>query len=824
MSGVPDLVSGIMLLILVASFTAMLGTRLPRLPFTIALVLVGVLVEAAAPYTPLLAALADFRLTPELVLFVFLPTLVFESAHNLSVRRLQENILPVLILAVPGLLISTAVIGGIFYLFGVFDLIVCLLLGAILSATDPVAVISLFKQLGVPERLNVLVEGESLLNDATSLVLATLLIGIALSGEFSGSMVLAGIGDFLWVFFGGSLTGALLAFVACRLLGRIDALPAVEISLTTVLAYGSFIVAEHGLHVSGIMAVVAAGLVMGSYGRSMVSPGAERYLHEFWEYAAWLANALIFLLVGMELELLTYWQSLDLIGLVVVAMLVSRALVVFGLVPQLARLPDSAPVSRAYQMVMYWGGLRGAIAIAIVLSLPDFAARDTLIAVVMGAVLFTLVVQGLSIELLVKKLGLDLPEFAERLAQQEAELHAKEFSLASIDRLERGEFFSRRVATRLRDDAEQQISRLTGDIDELELRMSDEEAGRILSLRTLSREKTRYDELFRRGLIGPWAFRELTHNVEQQLDDAKHYGKLPGAAYRHAPLHLALMRLLRILGGVPLLGRLVEQRQYIQVMRDYDVSWARHRAAGSVLGNLDEIAAENGISGTIAERLRVVYQRVSTQMQREIEQVSENYPEFVEAAQERLGQRLLLISAQDAIDRVSELGIVQHGVADAIKRQHESELRAIQRSDLSHFLEIGPSELLNKVPMFAELAPEEFAAIIPGLRKRNFPKGERVIRQGGRGDSLFMIARGIVSVVDAAGDNELVQLFPGDCFGEAALLHGTPRNASVYAVTPCSLYELSQQDWREVCRRHPNIEAAIESIDRQRKEEGVNGR
>jgi CPA1 family monovalent cation:H+ antiporter len=822
-SAVPDLVFGIMLLMLVASLTAMLGARLPKLPFTIALVLVGTLISALAPYVPVLDLLAGFELTPELVLFVFLPTLIFESAHNLKVRQLQSNILPVLMLAVPGLLISTAVIGLVFYVVTGIDLILCLLLGAILSATDPVAVIALFKQLGVPERLTVLVEGESLFNDATSLVLATLLTAIALSGEFSSTTVFDGIVDFLIVFFGGMVVGWILALLVCQVLGAIDAQPPVEISFTTVLAYVSFILAEHSLHVSGIMAVVAAGLTMGSYGRSKVSPGTERYLHDFWDYAAWLANALIFLLVGMQVDIALFWQTIDLIALAAVAMLVSRALVVFGLVPQLGRLPDAEPVNRAYQLVMYWGGLRGAIALAIVLSLPDFEQRDVLIAIVMGAVLFTLLVQGLSVETLVKKLGLDLPEFADQLAEREGALNAKTDSLATVDRLEQGGFFSERVAGRLRSEGGQTIAALEKEIDTLLARMTDEEARRILSMRTLSREKTRYDELFRRGLIGEWAFRELSHNVEQQLDDAKHFGRLPGQDYKHSFIHIALVRLTRLLADMPPISRWIERRQHKQMMRDYDVSWARYRAAKSVLKNLDEIAAENGVRGAIVDQIRGIYEQVFDSMRTEISQVGESYPEFIEASQEKLGNRLLIISEQDAVGRAGELGILPEGVAKAIHKQQQSQLRALRRTDLSTYLEVGVGELLTKVPMFAGLGENQFARIILYLKERSFPKGEVIIRQGARGDSLYMIARGLVAVIDNNTDQprELNRLYAGDFFGEAALLHDTPRNASVVAITPSSLYELHRDDWKQICHRHPEIEAAVESVDRERKRENL---
>ncbi len=208
---IAELVTGIALLMLVAAVTTMLSKRVEKLPLTIGLVFVGIAVSYAADTIPGFGSLKNFALSPDLVLFVFIPTLIFESAFNLNARQVGRNILPILTLAVPGLLLSTAIIGFLMAVFSPFDLMVALLIGAILSATDPVAVISIFKQLGVPERLTVLVEGESLFNDATSLVLATLLIGILSVGSFSSGVVLDGVLEFFIVFIGGALVGWLLA-------------------------------------------------------------------------------------------------------------------------------------------------------------------------------------------------------------------------------------------------------------------------------------------------------------------------------------------------------------------------------------------------------------------------------------------------------------------------------------------------------------------------------------------------------------------------------------------------------------------------------------
>ena len=210
-SSITDLVTGIVLLLLIAAVTSLFSKKVDKLPLTVLLVFVGIAISQFGHDVPGLSLLSEFHLTPELVLFVFIPTLIFESAFNLNARQVSSNLWPILTLAIPGLLISTCIIGFIFSVFTDFDLMVGLLLGAILSATDPVAVIAIFKQLGVPERLTILVEGESLFNDATSLVLATILIGLLTAGEFSSEVLVSGTGEFLFVFVGGVIVGWVLA-------------------------------------------------------------------------------------------------------------------------------------------------------------------------------------------------------------------------------------------------------------------------------------------------------------------------------------------------------------------------------------------------------------------------------------------------------------------------------------------------------------------------------------------------------------------------------------------------------------------------------------
>ena len=213
----------------------------------------------------------------------------------MNARQLWHNIVPVLTLAVPGLLLSTGIIGGIVTLTTGIPLTAALLLGAILSATDPVAVIALFKRLGAPKRLTILVEGESLFNDTTAIVLATILI--ASMGAQAGTeniTLSAATLEFLMVFVGGMLVGWILGMVTSLIVGMIRTDVYIETTLTTVLAYASFILAEQVFHVSGVVAVIMAGLTLGNWGKIKISPYVRQYIDHFWEYMAYVATALIF--------------------------------------------------------------------------------------------------------------------------------------------------------------------------------------------------------------------------------------------------------------------------------------------------------------------------------------------------------------------------------------------------------------------------------------------------------------------------------------------------------------------------------------------------
>ena len=346
----------------------------------------------------------------DLIFFVFLPILIFESAYNINARILCQNLLPILILAIPLMLLSTLITAALVYC-GIghptgFPWIAALLTGALLSATDPVAVVAMFKQMGVPPRLAILVEGESLFNDAAAIVVFGVFIAIATGSD--GPMTLSDASlHFAHVFFGGILVGGITGLLFTGIVRLLQ--DTVTRSLATVIsAYVSFVLAESFLHVSGVMSVLVTGLILGHMIHHVKADTSVGFIKELWEFNAFVANALVFLLMGVVTTIGMFeerWLAM-LIG--IAAVLVARAIGIFAFVPLLNKATPIEPISRAYQAVMMWGGLRGAVTLALALSLP--VTLDywwTIQSIAFGVVIFTLFAQATSTGALLRHYGLD---------------------------------------------------------------------------------------------------------------------------------------------------------------------------------------------------------------------------------------------------------------------------------------------------------------------------------------------------------------------------------------------------------------------------------
>ncbi len=822
LSEVARLVAGVMSLLLVAALIQMVVRRI-RLPFSVALVLVGMGLAALADHYPgKLALLGDIELSSDLVLYVFLPTLVFESAYNLDARLLRHNISAVLLLAVPGLLLSTALIGILLSLLTPIPLVPALLLGAILSATDPVAVIALFKKLGAPQRLTVLVEGESLFNDATALVLSRILVGVLLAGGLSWGEVGQGVVDFVLHFFGGYTVGWALARLTGTVLGWVRSDSFVEITLTTILAYGAFLIAEEALHLSGVLATMAAGLTLGGWGRVKVSSPVREYMEHFWEYLAFIANALVFLLVGLRVDPGALLEAAPLIAWTLLAMLISRASVVYGLMPLVGRMPGEQPVARNYQTVMVWGGLRGAIALAIVMSLPYFELRESFTAIVMGAVLFTLLVQGLTMQPLIHRLGLDHPPLADRLADAEVELESLRRALQQLPALVSGGLFSRPIASHLEglyrerlEVAESEMSRLrSGELDR------DQEL-RLLYLRAFAKERSVYNEMYSRGHLSEGAQRELSLVLDLQMDALRYHGRFEHV-HSHRVRRFAEHKLYHLLlDRFALFAPLAEGLRQVRIARDYEELWGHYQGSEQVLDYLSELAELEGTPAELVEEVASRYRRWRQMAREKLDRSADLFPEFVAAMQERLGMRLLLLTQAETARERAEEGALPGPQAERIEERVYHQLENL-RGQVARPIEMHPEELLRRTPLLHGLGRKEIAALVPRLHRLTRSEDELIVEQGSEGDSLFIIARGVVAVErpdETEHSLRLGTLMAGDIFGESSLLHGSPRNADVRCVSPCLLYELRREDMLELMEEHPDIRRLMERTEQARSSE-----
>ena len=385
-----------------------------QIPYTLLLVIVG-----------LALAFVDIRLvnlSPELILEIFLPPLLFEAAWNIRWRSLKANLVPVTMFAVIGVVIS--VLGVAFALsnFTTLSISTALLVGASLSATDPVSVVALFRELGASKRLTIVMEGESLFNDGVAVVAFLLLVGIPLGIEqFSLTTTLVKFFTFVGIGLG---IGSIIGFGISYLTQRFD-LPLVEQSLTLVSAYGTYLVTEE-LGGSGVIGVVTVGIILGNFGsRIGMNPRTRLLVSEFWEFLAFFVNSIVFLLIGDQINFTSLIDNFDLIIVAIVSVLATRAIVIYGL-GNLSNLFSQVKLSLREQTILWWGGLRGSVSIALALSVPALLiGRQEIIDTVFGVVLFTLLVQGLTTKWFLEKLDLigDQPlrqEYSELLARRVA--------------------------------------------------------------------------------------------------------------------------------------------------------------------------------------------------------------------------------------------------------------------------------------------------------------------------------------------------------------------------------------------------------------------
>lgn len=404
-----------------------------RIPYTVLLVIAG---SGLVPLSQMefFSFISSFELTPELLFFVFLPILIFESAYNMNIRSVTDNFYSIGLLAVVGMIVSTVFIGVVgHYVFKMagfeVPMLVLLLFGAIISSTDPVAVLSLFKDYGAPKRLTLIFEGESLFNDATGFAAFLAVLDLLIKGFHGYESVVTALTSFTMMLLGGIVFGLIMGFLFAKLIEWVKGYEHLEITLTLLVAHITFTLAElisehlvilgQEIRLSSIIATLIASMVIGNFGRYKMSPHVEEYMERFWSYFAFLTNSIVFILMGLLFAHLSISINVAIlpIFLAILVVLVGRAVSVYPILGLLNLSDKEEPIPLNWMHLLSWGSLRGSLAVIMVLLIPDnltiegwtfdFTVKQFVSALTIGSIYFTLLVKATTIGKVMRRLGID---------------------------------------------------------------------------------------------------------------------------------------------------------------------------------------------------------------------------------------------------------------------------------------------------------------------------------------------------------------------------------------------------------------------------------
>jgi monovalent cation:H+ antiporter, CPA1 family len=757
---------------------------------------------------------AELPVNSAIFIYVFLPLLVFEAGVATEVKRTIEDAAPILVLAVVATLITAAAIGLALWPFAQMPLVVCLLLGSIVATTDPAAVIAVFRDLGAPRRLTWLVEGEALLNDAAAIALFILLLGFIEAGR-QPSLV-AGLGEFILLFVGGGVFGYVGGRVLLWSIRRVSGDRLAEATLTIAFAYFSFVAAERLFHVSGVVAVLTAGLTLSALGPARVSPENWTFLSELWEQIAFWARSLIFVLASILVPRLLAdvgWHDILLLSVLIAAAFAARAFALFGLLPPLESLGLTQSIDLNYKLAIIWGGLRGALTLVLALSVTEHSALppnvQRFVAVLAtGFVLFTLFVNGITLRLIIRLLRLDrlstrdeaLRDYIQVLSFAEARDSAKE--IAHTHGL------SQTVLNRVVAPYQAKLDTVQADQDAAVRNLTEADRLAIALTSLANQERVSIIDMLSEGAVSPGAAHTILGNAEN-LAEAARTGGLPGyerasdASLDHPfgfRMALFLYSRFRIIG--PLAERLSERLEILLVMR---IALGRLAAFNSLqIAKLfgKQIAATT--YDAVSRRRQAVENALNT--------LRQQYPDYLTELEVRFLTQSTLHHEMNRYRSLFDEGLISRELYDDLKRHTLGAGSFVRRP---HF-EIGldTRKLVRHLDLLASLDDNQVEIVCGLLRPRLAIPNERIIRKGDPADGVYFIASGTVEVVLS---DRRIQISSGAFFGEMALLTGRVRQADVIAITYCQLLVLRRSDFEQFMRENPDARAAIVRVAKARQ-------
>ena len=801
------------------------AARRLHLPYTVLLAIVGVIVGAVSSFllhTPLttlfyniVATIANLPISAPIFLIVFLPILLFHAALTIDLREIARDIAPILTLAILAVFAAAAAIGFSLSLAGM-PLTVALLVGTIVATTDPAAVLTIFRELGTPPRLTRLLEGESLLNDAAAIVLFGILIEM-LSGGAHSSLA-AGIMHFVEVFLGGLLFGAIGGRLFGAVLPLLGGSRLAEVTLSLALPYIVYVLGEEVFEVSGVVAVVSAGLTAGAVGRVRIRPGNWRYLERVWAQTDFWASSLIFISASTLVPKLLGAVELRHLWLLLIALaaaLVSRAAVLFGVLPLLSALRLSQKVSSAYKLAISWGGLRGAVTLALALSVTenarlDSATKDVVAVLATGFVLFSLLVNGLTLRWVIRLLRLD------RLSPLNEAVRGKvlALSLAEVREVIRQTAQEYHIAPAAARAASRRYETLIEDLaarPDGERAISDPDLIRIGLVALTNRERRITLDHHEQHTVSGAAIERLLHNTNAILDAARTEG--PDGYDRAAGALIGFSRAFRFAHFLHRVMHLDGPLQREVSIRFEMLLTRRLTLEGLALFAHHQLRALLGPE--IAQRLDEVVAGRTEATARALAALRLQYPDHADALETRFlqqsGRQLLMSRYRDLVEE----GLISGELFHNLEREHSDRRMSGRLPPLD--LGLQTEELIGAFEIFAGLEPAELEALARVLRPRLLVPDEVIIRKGERGREMYFISSGAVEVVLP---NERVRLGSGEFFGEMALLSRGRRQADVISLGYGRVLELPAADFQRFLSNYPRAKAEIERTAKARTAAG----
>jgi CPA1 family monovalent cation:H+ antiporter len=762
--------------------------------------------------------LGQIALDSQALLLLFLPPLLFEMALAVNVRRLLDDALIVLVMAVVAVVLATGLIGLTVWAFSAFSLVLCLLIGAAISTTDPSAVVSTFKEIGAPRRLLVILEGESLLNDAAAIALFTLLI--ALAGAQTAVSPVGVVLAFLYDVGVGAGAGIAAAWAVSRIYPLLGASPVAETSMTVALAYGAYLLADVGLGASGVVAAVCAGLTTTVSGQVQMGPGNWRNVATVWAQIGFWANTLVLLIAAALAPalLVTLHGSHVLLLLAAFAgAFAARAAVLFGLLPGFSLLGLAQPMTGAQKTLAWWGGVRGAVTLLLAFSLADVTAlpeadRTTAAAVACGFVFLTLLVNAASLSWLTRRLGLDRLSASDLALREKIVAGTLEEIRQHVDDLAAERAIDPQAVDDMRAVYEAQLHRTLAETQGVEIPFHKRlELGLAI---LCAQESQHFQDAFEAGAVGAAETRRLRATAER-IGDAARTGGRDG--YRRAmtaairvPRPLIAAALLQRAAGIdrPLrrqLGlRLTVLLETENALRDLE------RFVPTPLAQMIGEDAAANLGRLLAERRELV--------RAQIQAVSAQYPAFTERLETVLLLRAAARRERAQYDQLFAGGVIGAELHGWLVGELEDRRRALRR-DLPE-LDPGLSAraVLDDVALLESLDEREKDRLVGYLKSRLVFPGEtaaapgRPVRGTRRAGSLYILAGGVAERTD---DRAAFWLRPGDAVGVRTLLGlAEPAPAHVTAVSFCRVLVLTPRALQRLARRHPAIAQRLRAAAR----------